>query len=224
MRMTKVMMAATVATVVSAVAVGGYWLGRARTLQPTERGRSEEPAAGLDETEHDSRLAGALGRLEGRMAALEIKQATATAPTAAAPEPAAAPPAPAKNEAPDPAAEEARHLEGEARIQAVLRAEPRDRAWASPTEGNLRATIDTVVSEGGKFAVKDVKCLTSLCEMVLSANAPDDLKYLTDQLSPKITGMGSMELLPPTVGTDGRATVTCRFFRQGYPRPDEGLL
>lgn len=105
----------------------------------------------------------------------------------------------------------------------ALKTEPKDRVWASSTENQVRLAVDTAVKEGAKFSVKTLNCMTSLCEMVLSAASAEDLQYISHQLPSHVTGMGSLDLAPPEIGVDGTATVTCRLFRQGYSRPDEWI-
>jgi hypothetical protein len=219
--MTKLTMLVASMAGASAIALGGYWLGQARGSRAASPSRSLQAADNVEQTDHDAKLAATIGMLERRIATMEMRPAVTTPSEAAAP---ASPPAAAEPERFNPAKEEEKRLQSVAAIEAALRTEPRDRSWASPTEGTLRAAVDAVVNEGAKFSVKDLKCLTSVCEMVLSASAADDLKYLADQLAPRITGMSSLDLSPPTTGADGSATVTCRLFRLGYPRPDQGLL
>ncbi|HEY8944166.1 MAG TPA: hypothetical protein VIM73_07885, partial [Polyangiaceae bacterium] len=120
--------------------------------------------------------------------------------------------------------EEQRRLDREAAIAAALETEPRDKSWASPTESSLRAAVESAVHDGAKFSVATLNCQTSVCEMVLTASDSEELKYVARQLAPKVVGMHSLDVLPPAPTPDGRASVTCRFFRQGYPRPDEAVM
>lgn len=219
--MTKMTMIVASMAGATAIALGGYWLGQARGSGAAAASRSHQAADNVEQVDRDAKLAATIGMLERRIATMEMRPAVTTPAEVAAPP---AQPAPSEPERFDPAKEEEKRLKGVAAIEAALRTEARDRAWASPTEGTLRAAVDTVVNEGAKFSVKDLKCLTSICEMVLSAPSADDLKYLSDQLAPRITGMSSLDLSPPTTAADGTATVTCRLFRLGYPRPDQGLL
>jgi len=114
-------------------------------------------------------------------------------------------------------------LERAAAIEATLKTEPRDRAWASTTESQLRTAVDTAIKEGAQYSVRTLRCLTSVCEMVLSASSPEELRYTSFQLGPRIAGMSSYDVAQPETAADGTATVTYRLFRMGYQRPDEGM-
>jgi hypothetical protein len=220
--MTTLTQVAALTAGLSVVALGSYWFGRrdARPLEP-----SKAPIAALDNAKVEvargepgtARLNSVVERLEHRLGELEAKQAAVepTAPGSRQLE---------ENEPYDPAAEEQKRLDRLAAIDAALHTETRDIAWARPTENALRAAVDSAVREDAKFSVQSVNCLTSLCEMVLTAANPDDLKSVARQLASKVTGMNSFDVPPPVVAPDGRATVTCRLFREGFPRPDAAVL
>lgn len=110
-----------------------------------------------------------------------------------------------------------------AAIDRTLKTEPRDRVWASAAESQLQATVEAAVKEGVQFSVKAMKCLTSICEMVLSASSPDQLHGTDLSLIHRISGMGSFDIAPTETEADGSGTITYRLFREGYPRPDEGM-
>jgi hypothetical protein len=82
--------------------------------------------------------------------------------------------------------------------------------------------VDAAGQEGAQFTLKSVRCLTSLCEMVLSASDAEQFSHASLQLDPRITGMSRLVMALPETAADGSATVTYRMFREGYPRPDEG--
>ena len=109
-----------------------------------------------------------------------------------------------------------------AAIEAALKRNRKDGTWASATESQLLTAIDAAVKEGATFSVKTLRCLTSVCEVVLSASNPDQLRHAELRLAPRITDMSSFEIAAPEIAADGNATVTYRMFRKGYPRPDEG--
>jgi hypothetical protein len=114
-------------------------------------------------------------------------------------------------------------LERIAVIDAAFKTQARDNVWSSATESQLQTAVDSAVKEAGaKFSIKNMRCLTSICEMVLSASSPDQLQNTDLALGPRITGMGSLDIAPAETAADGTATVTYRLFREGYPRPDEG--
>jgi hypothetical protein len=207
-------------TTAAAVALGGYWVGRSREPHSVERSQSPVVTHEVEKVIQDPKLAGSIASMQRRLAELEAKQAANNAAQRAAPPSEAAIAA----EPFDPAMEEQRRLDREAAIAAALESEPRDKSWASPTESSLRAAVESAVHDGAKFSVEALNCQTTVCEMVLTASDSEELKYVARQLAPKVVGMHSLDVLPPTPTPDGRATVTCRFFRQGYPRPDEAVL
>jgi len=209
------------ATVVSIVAFGSYWLGQVRASNMLAPPRSTDTPASTARLDGDEKLTRAVGGLERRMAAMELRQAFEAAPQQ---EPPASRPPASEPQAFDPAKEAEKRLASANAIESTLKTEPRDKSWASSTEGELQTAVDTAIKDGARFSTKTVKCLTSICEMVLFAPTPDDLGAIDLQLGPHITGMGSIDIAPPQTGADGRATVTCRLFRQGYPRPDQGIL
>jgi len=224
--MSKLTMLIAAIGLAGATAFGSYWLGHAHAERPADQVRPREGAAqsrdDADKAERirgDAVLAGAIERLDRRLAALELK-GSVTEPSALF-EPATQVGA---DEAADPAQAEERHTKRLAAIDEALRVETPDRAWAFPTEVDLRAAVDSAISEGAKFSIENLKCLTSLCEMVLTAPAEDDFTTLPQRLPTKITGMSRVDVSPPTTLPDGRATVTCRLFRQGHPEPGEGVL
>lgn len=218
--MTKVRTAISVALGVSSVALGGYWFGQFRGSKAIERHRSSELVVSAAKVEPDAKLQGTVASLQRRLATLEMRQAFSQAPESAvaAPQPGAAEPEPF-----DPAKEEEKRLGRAAAVEAAVTLEPRDNAWAPATEGNLRAVVDSAVPESRKFSVKDLKCLTSVCEMVVSVAAPGDVETLTQHLAANVTGMSSLELAPAITTPDGRLSIKCHLFRAGYPRPDEGV-
>jgi len=205
----------------SALAIGGYWLGHARGTRGGERAAAASPAPEPQTRadEGNANAAGTVDRLERRLAALETREVLAKAAQAAA-----SPPAPAQPERFDPAKEEERRLERAAAIEAAVKTEPRDKDWASPTETQLQAAVSAAIAGGAKFSIRTLRCATTVCDMVLTASSAEDLGHIAEELGNRITGMNSMDMSPPSSGPDGRTTVTCRLFRQGYPRPDEGLM
>jgi hypothetical protein len=207
----------------SALAIGGYWLGHARgTRGGGERAAAESPVPEpqIRADEGNANAAGTVDRLERRLAALEAREVLAKAAQSQAASPAAS----AQPERYDPAKEEERRLERAAAIEAVVKTEPRDKDWASPTESQLQAAVSAAVAAGAKFSIRTLRCATTVCDMVLTASSAEDLGHIAEDLGNRITGMNSMDMSPPSSGPDGRTTVTCRLFRQGYPRPDEGLM
>lgn len=207
----------TVLASTSAVALGGYWLGQARPARGPVVPAAPASAAATDESDDGAKVAETMAQLNRRLAALEIKQVVAK-PTAAE----AAVPQRGPQQPMDLAALKQKELERAALIDAALKTEARDNVWAPSTEGQLQTAVASAVKEAGaQFSVKTVKCLTSICEMVLSASTPEQLRGTDAALAPRITGMGSLDIAPPETAADGSATVTYRLFRQGYPRPDQ---
>lgn len=204
----------------TAAALGGYWRGQARSpralVQPDPTAPSTNEAARSGE---DEEVVEALQRLDRRVAALELRQLLVNQPEARAPAG-----APGENEPKplDSAAVAARQRAGAAAIEEALRTEARDAAWASAAEGQLRSAVDAASKEGAPFSLKSLRCLTSVCEMVLSASDPEQFNLASLQLDPRISGMSSFAVAPPETAADGSATLTYRLFREGYPRPDEG--
>lgn len=119
----------------------------------------------------------------------------------------------------DPSEMKEKELARAAAIEATLRTQPRDRAWASATEGQRQTAVDALVKEGAAFSVKTLRCLTSVCEVVLSPSNPDQLRHAELRLAPRITDMSSFDIAAPETAADGNVTVTYRMFRKGYPRP-----
>jgi hypothetical protein len=116
-----------------------------------------------------------------------------------------------------------RELERAAAVDAALKTQQRDQVWAPATEGQLQTAVDAALKESGaQYTIKTLRCLTSICEMVLSASSPDQLQDTDLSLGSHIVGMNSVDISPPETAADGSATVSYRLFRQGYPRPDEG--
>ena len=207
----------------SALAIGGYWFGHARGARGGgERAAAESPAPEPQTRadEGNANAAGTVDRLERRLAALEVREAMAKAAQSQA----ASPAAPAQPERFDPAKEEEKRLERAAAIEAAVKTEPRDKDWASPTETQLQAAVGAAVAAGARFSIRTLRCATTVCDMVLTASSAEDLGHISEELGNRITGMNSMDMSPPSSGPDGRTIVTCRLFRQGYPRPDEGLM
>jgi hypothetical protein len=208
---------ATFLAVASGVGFGGYWLGqagapRARSHSSAANENSSEPIEG------NAELAVAIGKLDRRLAALELRQLNMKPAETQAhdlPANASAPPL-------DLGALKERELEKAAAIEATLRTEPRDSAWASATESQLQTAVNAAVQEGAQYSVKTVSCLTSICEMVLSASSPDKLSNTELQLARRVSGISSFDVAPLDTAADGSATVRYRLFRQAYPRPDEG--
>lgn len=202
--------------VTSAIAYGGYYLGQGHASRAGHEPNSTVSPSASQPFDDNERLVQAIERLDRRLAAVEIRQAytKSTESQSPASSPGGSPPPL------DLAAAKERELKNAAAIEAALRTQPRDMGWASTTEGQLQTAVNAAVNEeGAKFSVKSLKCLTSICEMVLSASSPDQLRHVNFQLVPRISGMGSIDLAQPETAADGSATVTCRMFREGYPRP-----
>jgi len=160
----------------------------------------------------------AIRRLDRRIGALELRQLDPKPAEARAQD---VPPA-ASAVALDPATLREKELEKAAAIEATLRTEPRDNTWASATESQLQSAVSAAVQEGAQYSIKTVNCLTSMCQIVLSASSPDKLSGTALQLSRRISGMSSFDIAAPETAADGSATLTYRLFRQAYPRPDDG--
>jgi len=162
-------MTVVVASVVAAsgLALGGYWLGHGRASRALGQSHSADSVDKSVQDEGSGNLAGTVDHLERRLAALELRQAFAKPPEPAG---AASPPHAGESERFDPAKVEERRLERVAAIEAALRTEARDRAWAPSTEGQLQVAVDTAIKAGAKFSIRTLKCFTSICDMVLSAS------------------------------------------------------
>jgi len=212
-----VVVAMSVATV-SVIAVCAYRVGRGnngRAAVERRSGSNVDPPPSADDT---ARLNEAVSRVDRRLAALEYKQNFAKPAEAQV----AIPTSPAAGPQVDIASEKEKAAQRAAAVEAALKAEQRDSAWASATEHQLHGAVDTAIKDGAEFSARSVKCLTTICEMVLTASSPDRLQHTGLQLMRYIQGMGSFDFGLPATAPDGTATVTYRLFRAGYPRPDEG--
>ncbi len=216
--MRKLIIIVTSAAAASVVALGGYRLGQSHGSHSTDEPSSIASSNTVEPSDENSRLAAAIGQLERRLAALELRQLNARSAEPQAPEAHRG----ANAGPPDLAALRQTELARVAAIEAALKMEPRDRAWAPAAESQLRTAVDTAINEGAHISVKTLRCLTSICEMVLSASSPDELGHTNFELDSRISGMSSFDVAPPQTAADGSATVTYRLFRNGYPRPDEG--
>jgi hypothetical protein len=177
-------------------------------------------AGSIESNDGNAKLAEAIERLDRRLAALEVRQMYAKAAEAQAPRA-----QPGAGSAPlDPGAMKEKERERAAAIDATWRTEPRDSVWAAAAESQIKTAVDDAVKEGGaQFAVKALKCLTSICEVVLSAASPEQLRGTSLQLARRIGEMSRFDVGPPETAADGSAVLTYRMFRSGYPRPDEGI-
>lgn len=203
----------------SAVVFSAYRLGMARAARVTNAVSAPLATGAVDTGEDYTRLAQTIGRLDKRLGALELRQMYAQ--SAGTPPPAAAAPGTGAI-AGDPAEMREREALRVAAIEARLKSEPRDRAWASSKETQLQTAVAAATKRGAQFSVKTVKCLTSICELVLSAPSAEQFRQTAMLLAPGIDGMSSFDLSAPETAPDGTATVTCRMYRKGYARPDEG--
>jgi hypothetical protein len=195
---------------------GGYWLGQTRVSQSVGQTTSPVPGGIGEAFEGNAQLTEAIRGIEHRLAALEVRQLYAnTAKAEDVPSRAAEPPL-------DLAAIRERESAKAGAIEAALRTEPRDSAWASAAEHQVQGVVNAASQQGAQYTLRTLKCLTSLCEMVLAASSPDKLGTTALQLPQGIGGMSSLDIAPIEIAADGSATVTYRLFREGYPRPDEG--
>ena len=104
-----------------------------------------------------------------------------------------------------------------------MQIEPRDATWASEAEGRIRSAVDNVIKEGeAQFSVKTLRCLTSVCELVLTASTPDQLHRNPVEIMSRVDSMGTFDVGVPEKAPDGSGILTYRMFRSGYPRPDDG--
>jgi hypothetical protein len=204
----------------SVVALGAYWVGQAHAPRISGQPGSAASAGSGESSDDNDRQAEAMGQLNRRLAALELKQVQANPAESEAPKPQSSAGMPQPM---DIAAMKKKELDRIAVIDAAFKTQARDNVWSSATESQLQIAVDSAVKEAGaNFSIKNMRCLTSICEMVLSASSPDQLQNTDLALGPRITGMGSLDIAPAETAADGTATVTYRLFREGYPRPDEG--
>jgi hypothetical protein len=105
-----------------------------------------------------------------------------------------------------------------AAIENKLKTESRDRNWASAAEDRVQNAVKTAVDNGAQFKASTLKCLTSICELVLAADSPDKLQRAMYQIY-GITGMAGFSAGQPQKAADGSSSLTVRFFREGYPMP-----
>ncbi len=203
----------------SAIGIGAYKLGQARPPRPSGEAISAASTVDTEGPDRDTDLAQAVRQLDRRLAALEVRQLHAQASTPQA----TSVPAAAKTEPFDPAASREREQKRASAIEAALNSEPRDGVWAPASEGQIRGAVDAAISEGkAQFSIKALRCLTTVCELVLSASSPEQLRGSPLELVRRIGAMGSFDIGTPERAADGSATVTYRMFRSGHPRPDEG--
>lgn len=200
--------------IASAAGVGGFLLGHPDRTQPPDKPSSTEILKVYGSSEGGAKLAEVIKQLDRRLAALELKQLQTKPEEVQAPAKAV--------ERLDPATIKEKHLERAAAIETALRMQTRDVAWAPIAENQLQTAVDGATKDGAQFSVKNLRCMTSICEMVLSASNPDHLRHTMFQLDPHITGMKGFDVAPLEVAADGSATLTYRLFREGYARPDEG--
>ena len=93
----------------------------------------------------------------------------------------------------------------------------------APARVKVFFLVPSLVQGGAERQVLElISRLPDQFEMVLSASSPDELRHTTNNLSHRITGMSSFDFAPTETAADGTATVTCRLFRKGYPRPESG--
>lgn len=204
----------------SAVALVAYSLGQAHAPHGPVHPILTASAASSEKFDDTAKLNEAMGQLNRRLAALEVKQVQAKPAESEDPTPL---PNTGVQQSMDLETMKQKALERAAAIDVALKTEATDSLWSSPTVSQLQTAVARAVKEdGAQFSIKSVKCLTSICEMVLSASSPDQLVSTDVALAPRISGMGSADIAPPEIAADGSATVTYRLFRQGYPRPDDG--
>lgn len=216
MRQSTIIVASVAAA--SLIVVGAYRVGRTHAPRSVDAVPAGEAKAG-ESADGNEALTKALGQLDRRLAALEVKQIYANAAGAQqASAPSAASAAP-----PDFEALKEKQEQRSAAVEAAVKSQPRDGAWAAATETELRNAADAVAKEGAHFAVRSVKCFSSVCEMVLSASSSDQLSHGNALAVLRHLGeVGSFDFAQPQTAPDGSATVTYRLFRKGYARPDDG--
>lgn len=203
-----------------AVAFASYWIGQDQgSLRPKLRAEASE------QSNSGSHEGASLGRLEMRLAALERSRSSSNAHEDEE--------APIyedvqnrKGEQPfDPELMMQRDMRRDQAIAEALQRETVDRAWASTAESEIKSAVDSVIKDDSvQYSVETLSCLTSICEMVLSASTADHLANSGLHLMRRITGMGSIDIKPAVVAPDGTATATLRFYREGYERPDAGIM
>ncbi len=207
-----------VVSVVGVVLVGvaAYRLGRGRAPRAVDATSATAERAPAGAPTGDDRLVQSMDRMERRLSVLELRQLAANAAGSQA-----APKAP--DGPPDFEALKEKEQDRAEAIAAALKSQVRDGAWASAMESELQGAADAAAKDGAQFKVQSVRCLTSLCEIVLSASKPDELSRGTAMsLARGLPDMGSLDIAPTQTEVDGTATATLRLFRKGYPRPDQG--
>ncbi len=207
-----------VAVAGSAIAIGAYRLGHRLAPGSVDRSAVAPTADRIEPSDETAQLAETVHKLERRIAALEFAQLSAkvAAPAATAPASHSTPPV-------DPEEMKQRMLDKTAAVEAALKGEARDDNWAPVAEGQIESAVAAAVKDGAKFSLQTVRCMTSLCEVVLAAASPELLGGAELQLAPQLGELGSMDVQQPVTTPNGGATVAYRMFRKGRPRPDEGI-
>ena len=106
-----------------------------------------------------------------------------------------------------------------AEIEKRLKTESRDRAWATETEDKIRDAAKAIAGDKGRYTLKEVTCLTSICAVEISI---PDLKGPQGNMHGfpfSVPGMAGFDFSEPERSSDGRYGIRYKFFRQGYPAP-----
>lgn len=201
-----------------------FEVGRKRTPQKSDAERSSNFASQASAADVNARLIETIAGLEQRLAMIEVKQSIA-ATTGQAAALADGADVPRKEGAGQQDAQVVMQIQEEqeqaveSTIEEKLNTEVRDRDWAFATEQEMRKAVQSAADEGSRFSIGALKCLTSICELVLTAKTAEDLQGSMHELAHRISGMAGFKLGVPESGSDGSSTVTYRFFREGFPMP-----
>ncbi|HEY5960683.1 MAG TPA: hypothetical protein VIV60_29215 [Polyangiaceae bacterium] len=212
----------------AAIVIGfaGYELGQVHAAGSPARPLVRPPVQGNGETvtapeERASRAEAAIARLEQRLQSIELRLNSTNADERRLTDVQPSARATQADFETSLENERAKETEVNAAIAETLRTEARDRNWASATENQLRDAVKAAADEGAQFSIKTVKCLTSICELVLLAAAPEQLRNSVLQVGHRFIGMSGFNVQQPETAADGTSAVTFRLFREGYAPPLE---
>ena len=104
-------------------------------------------------------------------------------------------------------------------IENRLAQEPRDRAWATTAEDNLRRAVTLAAGDGGAYAIKALDCRTSLCKVALVLPASVGPAVRMTPLPSLVNGMAGFRFSRPKKLDNGTYETSYEFFRSGYPIP-----
>ena len=106
---------------------------------------------------------------------------------------------------------------------ATALAEPRDEAWAKPTEAIIAEATEAAMPIKGTHRMESLTCLTRMCRLEISNLSPQDknsfqLDFASRLGSKDFIGLQFRSLGQRNNGSEGTEILV---FRKGYPMPGE---